>query len=267
MWPIPQFHSNRMSLHSWTRVRGYYRRNVARALFRKPLLIRPQQPLISFTFDDFPRTALLAGGSILRSYGASGTYYVCLGLLGKDSPCGRVCILDDLNVLLEHGHELGCHTFSHCHSWDTSVEIFEESIIQNRTALSRLIPGAAFRSFSYPISEPHPMAKQRASHCFQCCRSGGQTLNTGMTDLNQLSAYFLERSRDRIQDVKRLIDLNRESRGWIIFATHDVTSDPSPYGCSPGFFAEVVQYAARSGARILPVVNALAAIGSAPPVQ
>lgn len=251
--------------HPWIRVQNYYRRNIARALFRRPLRIQPQLPLISFTFDDFPRSALLAGGAILNRHGLTGTYYTSLGLLGKEGPSGPLFILDDLRALLGQGHELGCHTFSHCHAWDTEGNSFESSVLQNRAALRELALGTEFQSFSYPIAEPRPSTKRKVSRHFLCCRGGGQVANSGTADLNQLSAYFLEKSRDWIQAVKDLIDLNREARGWIIFATHDVSPDPSPYGCTPEFFESVVQYAMNSGARILPVVRALEAIRGAPP--
>jgi len=250
--------------HPWINVQNYCRRNIARVLFRRPVRIHTQLPLISFTFDDFPRSAFLAGGAILSGHGLAGTYYTSLGLLGKEGPSGPLFILDDLRALLDRGHELGCHTFSHCHSWDTKGDSFESSVLQNRAALRELALGTEFRSFSYPIAEPRPSTKRKVSRHFLCCRGGGQVANSGTADLNQLSAYFLEKSRDRIQAVKDLIDLNREARGWIIFATHDVSSDPSPYGCRPEFFDSVVQYALSSGARILPVVRALEVIRGSP---
>src|SRR5262249_7190058 len=91
----------------------------------------------------------------------------------------------------------------------------------------------------------------------RCCRGGGQTFNVGTVDLNQLSAFFLEKSKNNVRAVKDLIDSTREARAWLILATHDVCQDSSPYGCVPEFFEEVVDYAANSGARILPVVTAL----------
>jgi hypothetical protein len=59
-----------------------------------------------------------------------------------------------------------------------------------------------------------------------------------------------------------LIDRNKRERGWVIFATHDVSSNPSPYGCTPEFFENVVRYAQESGAQIVPVVSALNALGA-----
>jgi peptidoglycan/xylan/chitin deacetylase (PgdA/CDA1 family) len=246
----------------WTKVRNYYRRNAARAVFQQTMDVRPEVPLISFTFDDFPRTALSAGGAILERYGAGGTYYTCMGLLGKDSPSGTLCVAEDLTALLEQGHELGCHTYSHCHSWDTDSGVFEDAVLKNRTALAELIPGAEFKTLSYPISEPRPFTKRRVGKYFQACRAGGQSLNAGITDCSQLSAFFLEQSRDNVQKIKDLVDHNQTVKGWIIFATHDVCGNPSRYGCTPELFEEIVRYSAASGARILPVGEALHIAGT-----
>ena len=239
------------------RIRNYYQRNVGMILFRRPIQVCLDKPLISFTFDDFPRSALSIGGRILEERGLRGTYYVSLGCLGLNSPVGPVCSTDDVIAVLEHGHELGCHTFSHCHSWKTDSGVYEQSIIQNCAALNDLIPSASFRSFAYPISAPGLAIKRNTARHFVCCRGGGQRLNIGTADLNQLSAYFLEKSRDDIEAVKTFIDLNRKVNGWIIFATHDVTEHPSPFGCTPAFFDQVVAYAVQSGAEILPVMNVI----------
>src|ERR1700722_1943999 len=244
-----------------TRLHNYHKRNIGGFLSRKPLAIRAERPLISFTFDDFPRTALSAGGDILARNRAAGTYYTALGLLGSDGPSGPVCVVDDLHNALAQGHELGCHTYAHCHSWDTRSEVFENSVVENPAVLEKLVPGAEFSSFSYPIAEPRPLTKRNTALHFLSCRGGGQTFNSGVADLNRLSAYFLEKSRDNMQAVRNVIDKNREARGWLIFATHDVADSPSPYGCTPEFFEDVLKYAISSGASILPVKDALAKLG------
>src|ERR1700674_1981031 len=246
----------------WSRLVGYYQRSAGSHACRRPFLISLQRPLISFTFDDFPRSALLVGGAILNRVGRTGTYYASLGLVGKETPSGQIFFPDDLTTLLEQGHELGCHTFSHCDSWATATKTFENSIVDNRAALNRLFPYAEFKTFSYPINLPRPHTKERIAKYFLCCRGGGQTFNTGKADLNQLSAYFLEKSRYNFQAVKDLIDHNRQECGWLIFATHDVSNNPTPFGCTPEFFENVVQYAISSGAQIVPVVEALEVLGT-----
>jgi len=244
------------------RVSRYVQRMSARRVFQRTQAIRLDRPLISFTFDDFPRSALLNGGTILKRFGLTGTYFTAMGLIGKDSPSGQIAGVDDLRKALEDGNELGCHTYAHCHSWQTPTSEFEESVKLNGAAIGELVPGFRFTSFSYPISEPRPLSKRAVSKYFQCCRAGGQTLNKRTADLNQLAAYFLERSKNGLQEVRELIDQNKQDCGWIIFATHDITDNPSPYGCTPEFFEKVVKYAVDSGAEVLPVIQALKRIQS-----
>jgi peptidoglycan/xylan/chitin deacetylase (PgdA/CDA1 family) len=243
-----------------SRIRGYYQSNLTRLLFRCPIEMHNSVPYISFTFDDFPRSALQVGGDILWQVGLRATYYASFGLMGTEAPPGKIFVFDDIKDLLAQGHELGCHTFAHCHSLETNPKVFEDSIIKNRSALNKLLPGAAFKSFSYPISGPRPDTKRRVGRYFGCCRGGGQTFNVGSTDLNLLKAYFLEKSRDNPSFVKEVIDRNCRARGWLIFATHDVSETPTPYGCTPSFFEDIVKYSMDSGARILPVAKALEAI-------
>lgn len=248
------------SFHFWTKCQNRYRRYVHRLFFRRSVPIRADFPLISFTFDDFPQSALLTGGAILKRHGVAGTYYASFGLMGKDGPVGPMFCPEDLNTLLEHGHELGCHTFDHCHSWQTKPAAFDGSILKNRMALREILPEASFRTFSYPISAPRPRSKQAASKYFACCRGGGQAFNAKSADLNNLNGFFLEQSRENPGAVRTLIDQNRRARGWLIFATHDVRPVPSRFGCTPGFFEDIVQYAVSSGTRVLPVIQAWEAL-------
>ena len=49
-------------------------RRAARWLGRRPCRIDLESPMISFTFDDFPRSALTNGGAILRQVPASAAH-------------------------------------------------------------------------------------------------------------------------------------------------------------------------------------------------
>ena len=249
----------------WQRLQGFCQRTATRLLFRRPLAIDRQRPIISFTFDDFPRSAWLTGGAILERFGLRGTYYASLGLMGQTAPTGAICLPEDVSALVGRGHELGSHTFDHRHSWDTRTHVFERSILENQAALETLLPGASFRTFSYPISPPRPLTKHLVGSHFAGARGGGQTFNAGQADLNYLSAYFLEKMRHDRDAVKRLIEGNRVARGWLIFATHDVCDSPTPYGCTPGFFEDIVASAVASGARIVPVAEALDSLAVSDP--
>jgi len=234
-----------------------YRRTVAKHLYCRVVRLKTTAPIISFSFDDAPRTAFTYGGDILNAHGAGATFYVSLGLLDADSPSGVIASQSDLGNALEQGHELGCHTFDHENPWDTKTKSFVQSVLKNRQALSNLLPDAAYSSLAYPICEPRPATKRRIGKLFRCCRGGGQSFNVGKIDLNLLKAFFLDvRNGNTIDTVKRVVHKNAEARGWLIFATHDISDNPSRYGCSKHFFEEIVKHAAQSGALLLPVGKA-----------
>jgi peptidoglycan/xylan/chitin deacetylase (PgdA/CDA1 family) len=244
------------------KVRNYWMGRAAKFVCQRPIQVRSEPPLISFTFDDFPRSALSVGGEILNRHGLAGTYYAAFGLAGRQTRSGQIFEMSDLLHLVRQGHELGCHTYGHCHSWDTDVEAYEKSVIENRVALKKVFPDAEFKSFSYPYCAPRPVLKRRVARHFLSCRGGAQGINAGDTDLNQLDAFFLEKTRGDIQLVREIIDRNCVQHGWLIFATHDISESPTPFGCTPRFFEEIVKYAADSGARIGPVTQALQVLGA-----
>jgi peptidoglycan/xylan/chitin deacetylase (PgdA/CDA1 family) len=242
---------------SWERLKGYGQRQAAAMLYRRSFQVQSAQPLISFTFDDFPKSALVAGGEILNQFGTTGTYYVSLGLADQIIPAGRAFTVDDLPIVIEHGHELGCHTFAHCDASRTPSRTFARSVSDNQRALDRLVPGVTLKTLSYPINVPRPLVKARVAERFLACRGGGQTFNAGIIDLNLVSAFFVVNIRGRMDTVKAVIDRSGEAGGWLIFATHDVARVPSPYGCTPQFFEEVVRYATMCGARVVTITRAL----------
>lgn len=241
----------------WTKLPKGIQRRAAWWLGRRPCQIRPRAPIISFTFDDFPRSALLAGGAILRRHGCAGTYYTSLGLVGKMTSSGQIFAREDLDELVKNQHEIACHTFDHFDSWSTEPADFEASVQRNQQRLAELLPGASFRTFSYPLSWPRPQTKRRIGLHYQCARGAGQTFNSGTTDLNYLKAFFIEQSRENFDAISAVIDANARARGWLIFATHDVCDSPTRYGCTPALFERVVEYSVQSGAVILPVQAAL----------
>ncbi len=242
------------------RIQGKIRRSLSAALCRRPVNMHNPVSLISFTFDDFPTSALEVGGKILNAHGVTGTYYISLGLLETEAPTGRICSAQDVREVMAQGHELGSHTFDHCDAWETKPHLFEESILANRLALKQMFPRADFETMSYPISTPRPDTKRRMGERFAACRGGGQRFNIGTIDLNHLQGFFLEQARDASEVIWDMIDRNQEEGGWLIFATHDVSVWPTRFGCTPGFFGEVVSRAVRSGSKVLPVAKALSLV-------
>jgi peptidoglycan/xylan/chitin deacetylase (PgdA/CDA1 family) len=232
-------------------------KTLAQVCARRMAHLSPAQPTISFCFDDFPRSAWLAGGEILRHYGAAGTYYASLGLMNRTAATGGIFTAQDLEQLLAAGHEIGCHTFEHSNSWKTTAREFAASIERNQAALEMLFPGVRMRSFSYPYTVPAPLNKAIAGAQFACCRDHGQRNNVGNVDLNLLNSHFLEMKLGGPDAALRAIAENHQQCGWLIFSTHDLSAQPTQWGWTPEWFEQVVRRAAESGARLLSVGNAL----------
>jgi peptidoglycan/xylan/chitin deacetylase (PgdA/CDA1 family) len=237
----------------WTRIPKSLQRRLPLWLARNPYRINLSSPIVSFTFDDFPCSALRVAGPILRERGFYGTYYTSFGLMGTTTPTGEIFVRDDIDLLVSQQHELACHTCDHSDSWGTDSAAFEDSVVRNQRGLAQLVPRLRMTSLSYPISWPRPGTKRRVARHYPCARGCGQTFNHGSTDLNYLKAFFIEQSREDFDAIRSVIDANARANGWLIFATHDVCDSPTRYGCVPALFEKIVDYTAKSGAAVLTV--------------
>jgi peptidoglycan/xylan/chitin deacetylase (PgdA/CDA1 family) len=244
------------------RLSSKYRRVLVHSFARQSFPLSRDNAYISFTFDDFPRSAYLEAGSILRQHDAHGTYYVAMQLLGRESPSGRIATPDDLRALVADGHELGCHTFGHVNGATASVDEFIRSVSANQEAFQRIVPGGRFRTFAYPFDGPRLAVKRAMVGRFLCCRGGGQTLNRETVDLALVNSYFIDqRNANCLDEIAELIARNAAERGWLVFSTHDVAAQPSSFGCRPEFFDAVVHLARRSAARVLTVAKVCEELG------
>jgi peptidoglycan/xylan/chitin deacetylase (PgdA/CDA1 family) len=87
-----------------------------------------ERPLISFTFDDFPKTALFTAGVMLESLGMSATFYAAAGLMGSTTGVGAIFDEGGLRTLIEHGHQLASHTYSHISARNTRLSAYYEEV-------------------------------------------------------------------------------------------------------------------------------------------
>jgi peptidoglycan/xylan/chitin deacetylase (PgdA/CDA1 family) len=210
-------------------------------------------PIVSFTFDDFPQSALHVGGAILKNYGASGTFYAAMGLMDQVNSLGRQFCAEDLQTLLRDGHELGSHTFGHLSSRDSSLRGFEADVWKGKQAVEQVAGADRPHQFSYPYGHVTFRAKPRVGAGMSSCRGICPGVNESPVDLNFLQANSLYSRSWDLKGVHALLERNERCRGWLIFYTHDISDSPSPFGCTPGEFEAVVRLAVERRARVLPI--------------
>ena len=93
---------------------GDLRRKVLSGCHRRLVPLGPHGPIITFSFDDFPRTALTIGADIVERVGGRATYYVAMSLMNTTNNLGDQFCAEDLVSVVKRGHEMASHTFSHC---------------------------------------------------------------------------------------------------------------------------------------------------------
>jgi peptidoglycan/xylan/chitin deacetylase (PgdA/CDA1 family) len=230
-----------------------------------PSLIWPGG-VVSFSFDDFPRSALLAGGRILEDHGARGTYYAAADLTGTHDAAGLLFRSEDLRRAHERGHEIGCHTYSHLNCAKATEWSLRREVRKNAEALSWVLDGFTPINFAYPFGAASPRAKRLLGRRFASCRGIQPGINKDALDLGELRANRIYDHDFDEARMHRLIDENRALGGWLIFYTHDVGAAPSRYGCRPAQLGSVVAYAARNSP-ILPVRDVVSAANVQPDAE
>jgi peptidoglycan/xylan/chitin deacetylase (PgdA/CDA1 family) len=230
---------------------------LARNVKLNALDTRLDAPVVSFTFDDFPRSALTEGARILRERGWAGTYYVAGGFCGRTVDGLDYFDRDDLVQAAEDGHEIGCHTFGHLRLPETKPEEIEADLRRNAAFVAEVLPHHRLSSFAYPYGDLDLGKKALLAQRFPICRGIWPGINAGRMDFAQLKAVPLERNSLAGLDVEAWLDRAEAERGWLIFFTHDVSDDPSAYGCFRRTFEAVADAVARRGIRVLPVKNAV----------
>jgi len=240
---------------------GAANRKLLSSVYRRMIPLGDRGPIVSFGFDDFPRSAYLVGGAILESFGARGTYYAAAGLMNTSNGLGDICTDDDLHSLLAKGHELGTQTFEHSSCRKVSLAYFEKDVRQGIEVVERLT-GHQARGFAYPYGHV-TVGTKKAFRDLSSVRSIYPGINGPDIDLNLLLANHVYGDMDVAASLGELIRQNIDQKGWLIFYTHDVRPNPSEYGCTPALFEFAVSESAKSGARILTIGQVLQEMGLA----
>ncbi len=243
---------------------GVMQQKVLSVVYRRQAPLAPRGPIVSFTFDDFPRSALNVGGRILSAHGVRATYYTAIGLMNTVNHLGDQFRREDLDVLLRDGHELASHTFGHVSCRKVSSATFEDEVERGRRAIEELTGRSDFGNFAFPFGAVTIAGKKIASQHLSSSRSIWGGVNGPDVDLNLLRANSLYGDIEKCAEVRELILENERRRGWLIFYSHDVSPTPSRYGCSPELLEYAVSFVSQRCARILTVAEVVAELGAGP---
>jgi len=225
--------------------------------YSRKVALGDRGPIVSFTFDDFPRSALVVGGKILRDYGFRGTYYAAISLMNEVNHLGEHFRRCDLETILRDGHELASHTFGHVSSRTISARAFKSEVEKGRRAIEELTGQKDSGNFAYPFGDVTLNAKRTVGPDLASSRGIWSGLNGAEVDLNLLRANSLYGDLEKSAQVDHLIRENERRGSWLIFYSHDVAPSHSQYGCTPALLEFAVSAAAKSSSRVMTVAEVL----------
>jgi peptidoglycan/xylan/chitin deacetylase (PgdA/CDA1 family) len=246
---------------------GAVRRKFVSSMCKREALLGTCGPIVSFTFDDFPRSALTVGGEILRSHGVRGTYYAAPGMMDISNHLGNQFRASDLDKLLRDGHELASHTFSHVSCRSVSTERFRRDVEQGRRAIEQITGQSDSGNFAFPFGQITLRAKRVVGQDVASSRGIMGGFNGPVVDLNMLRANSLYGGQSNRANVRELMVENERRQSWLIFYTHDVSPTPSPFGCTPELLEFAVSFASQSCARVSTIAEVLSEVAPRVRVQ
>lgn len=243
------------------RLAGRLTNRLIRATPWRLIPIPTRQPIVSFTFDDVPDSALRAGATILEARDVRGTFYIAGSLEGRVEPGRTLIDAAGCRELAARGHEIGCHTFGHRDIRHVDRASLAADLADNARYLDSVDPRPGRRNFAYPYNSGSFGKRPMLAHAYRTCRAGGEAINRGPTDPTFLRAVEIRQPETHVAGLTRWIDAVVEKPGWLIFFTHDVAPAPTPFGCTPAAFERLVAHAVASGCCVLTVDAALNRMG------
>jgi peptidoglycan/xylan/chitin deacetylase (PgdA/CDA1 family) len=246
----------------WSALKARVSNRLARHLHIARLRLPDTNPMVSFTFDDVPKSAATVGASILEEFNARGTFYISGALVDQWSGNWDGVNADDIVGLHRRGHELACHTFSHLRATDLDSAAMATEIENNRRYLSTLDASIKLENFAYPYGLGSVSRKRQLEKAFHSSRGILPGINSGIVDRQFLRANPLIEPHTDADGVDRAFDEAVAKNGWLIFYSHDVATTPSPYGCSPSLLRHALEAASRRKIPILSIAEALRRAGA-----
>lgn len=208
--------------------------------------------MITFSFDDFPKSAADTGAEIMDMISAPAIYYACSGLARQTNLTGELYDETDLVALEDAGHEIGAHTHTHLDCAAAPLETTLEDIQQNLDLLKEMGVKHPVRHFAYPYGETTVPLKQELQARFETCRGILPGQNKAHGDKLQLRAMELTSDEATTDRALAAIETAMQSETWLHIFTHDVRDTPSPFGTTPYALKQITKAARDSG---LPIVT------------
>jgi len=226
---------------------------------KRVLKFRLTRPIVSFTFDDFPRSAISHGAVPLEQEGWKATFYVASALRDVTNHHGLHFAADDLPFLQSRGHEIGGHSFSHVDFSNLTPAAQISEINRNKNSLHDMGVKGVISNFAYPYGGVTVAAKRTLANQYKSLRGIRPGAHCGSADLNGLKSAPVF-TGPKMAKTLDLIKSLKHKPAWLTLFAHDIRDTPSEWGCTPDEFKIVMAAVKQSGAIVLPIGQAISLV-------
>lgn len=225
--------------------------------FQARRIIKPclEKPIVSFSFDDCPKSVIEHALKPLEQENWRSTIYIAMGLCGITNHLGLHMDEHDVKALHAEGHEIADHTFNHIDVTQHSTTEALADINRNQASLNALgLPES--KTFAYPYGEVTAELKTALSMKFKGLRGIRSREPHEDIDLNQIRSNRLYAGANYKKVMGQISHISNKP-GWLPIFTHDVRENPSSFGCTPEQMRSVIDAVKQSGAQVLTMAQAI----------
>ena len=237
---------------------------LARHVALKRRRLANKGPMVSFTFDDAAMSAGLTGAERLEKMHGRGTYYIASGLIGRNVSPYALMDRDCVRELHIKGHEIALHGHAHRAAGALTAQEFYDDLQENRDWLQAIDEGIRPTNFAYPYGFASFARKRQLYKLVASSRSVAPGVIVGDFDPQFLRCVELANERVTPDTVTAYLDAAVRWNGWLIFCSHDIADDPSPYGCTPALFQHALDGVASRRIEVVTIAEALSRSHSVP---
>ena len=198
----------------------------------------PRQAVITFTFDDAPKSVATHAFSLLRDNDMLATVYLSTKFMDESGYVSWA----DVKAFDSRGWEIGAHTHTHANL----TAIPEVGIMQELETSTKMFKdrGYAPTSFAAPLGELNPIGKKIIQQFYASQRDAWG--NGGMNALPVQDVYHIKSlpltDKMTMADINATLDRLEQEGGWLVLQFHDVRSvNTGPWSTTllPEIVAEV----------------------------
>ena len=233
-----------------------FNRRWARFAARAPMRVDLDHAIVTFTFDDFPKSAATTGAEALERRGWTGTYYASAAFAGGETHHGEMFDMGDIVRLTAAGHEIGCHTYGHLDASSVQTSELMTDVMRNARALEAMGLDQDITSFAFAYGEATPAAKRALGERFATLRGIQADINRGECDRHLLKSVPVDGGEAGIDRAVEAAQSLPRHPGWLIYYAHDIQDAPTQWGCTPDQFERVCRAVEESGARVMTMAEA-----------